>query len=300
MKKRKIVIAGGSGFLGKELKEHFTKQGCEVVVLARSKDEGYTQWDGETIGEWTEVLDGADVLINLCGKSVDCRYNERNKRQIFDSRTKSTGILGEAVRLAKSPPKLWMNASTATIYAHSDGEENDEETGVIGEGFSVEVAKRWEKAFFEAEAPQSIRKVCLRMTIILGKNGPFMQVMKKIVKMRLGGRQGSGEQQFSWLHLDDYLAIVDWFVENESAEGIYNLAAPNPEKNKDVMAYLRKACGVKIGLPAPELLVHLGAFIMRTEPELPLKSRCVVPKRLLDEGYRFKHENLESAFMTLV
>ena len=300
MEKLKIVIAGGSGFLGSELKKYYLDQGYEVIILGRNKKNACVVWDGESLGEWAKAINGSDVLINLSGRSVDCRYNEKNKQEIFNSRSRSTAILGLAVSKAEKPPKLWMNASTATIYAASQGERNDEEAGVIGEGFSVEVAKLWEKTFFEAEVPKCVRKICLRMTIILAESGPFVQVMKKIVKCRLGGKQGSGRQFFSWLHIKDFLEIVDWMIHNEKVEGIYNLASPNPEMNKDMMQCLRRACGVKIGLPAPEPLVHLGAFIMRTEAELPLKSRCVVPGRLLKEGYQFKYKKLDEALASLV
>ena len=298
---RKIVIAGGSGFLGQELKRYFQKCGDSVVVLTRQKKEASDcQWDGQTLGEWQSCLKGVDVLINLSGRTVDCRYNEVNKREIIESRQKSTAILGEAVNLIESPPKIWLNASTATIYAHSNGKRNDEDTGEIGQGFSVGVAEIWEKTFFDATVPETVRKVCMRMAIILAAEGPFMQVMKKLVKLRLGGRQGSGEQQFSWMHIGDFIAAIEWLICHEDQKGIFNLAAPNPEKNKDVMASLREVCGVKMGLPAPELLVRIGAFFMRTEAELPLKSRCVVPKRLLGSGFEFKYTQLSGALESLV
>ena len=295
------MIAGGGGFLGRELERYFLSCGDEVIILSRkSTGKNDRLWDGETLGEWVIELEGADVLINLSGRSVDCRYNLKNKQEIFDSRQMSTAILGQALSELEKPPEVWLNASTATIYAHSNGKQHDEETGDIGEGFSVDVAKLWEETFFAAKSPSSVRKVCMRMAIILAEKGPFMQVMKRLVKLRLGGRQGTGEQEFSWLHIDDFIAAIEWLVEAKEQSGVFNLSAPVPLKNKEVMSNLRRVCGVTCGLPAPTPLVHIGAFVMRTEAELPFKSRCVIPGRLQKENFEFKYKIFADAVESLV
>lgn len=302
-KMRKIVIAGGSGFLGKVLAEHFKELGDEVIIFTRGqggekKGVKYINWDGEKVDNWAEVLEGADALINLSGRTVNCRYNQKNKNEIYQSRLLSTKALGEAMKGLKEPPKVWLNASSATIYAYSNGEQNDE-NGRAGEGFSVDVCQKWEAVFNEYEIP-GVRKVCLRTAMVIGKDGPFLNLMTKIVRFRLGGSQGSGEQYVSWLHEQDFVNAIEFLITHKEKEGIYNLAAPNPVKNKKMMQLLRKACGVRVGLPAYTFMVHLGAILMRTEAELPLKSRNVIPGRLLKEGFKFEFPEMENALQDLI
>jgi len=256
-------------------------------------------WDAKTIDDWATELDGADVLINMTGRSVDCRYHQKNKDLILNSRVDSTTVLGEAIAVCKNPPKVWLNSSTATIYRHSLDKEMDEEHGEIGNGFSVSVAKAWEKAFFEANT-LSTRKVALRTAIVLGKEGGALQPMVKMTKLGLGGKQGSGDQKFSWIHEDDFVQIIDFCIKNSEIDGAINVVSPHPSDNKTLMRLLRKTLNIPFGIPAPKPILEMGAFLIRTETELLLKSRNVIPKRLLEHGYTFSYQNLETALKELI
>lgn len=302
MKPRRIILAGGSGYLGQLLRDHFLKQGCDVVVLTRSPRQmnGNSRecfWDGRTIGEWTRELDRADVLINLAGRSVDCRYTARNRRLMMDSRVDSTRILGEAVARCVNPPKIWLNSSTATIYKHNFGPAWDE-SGEIGatteamDAFSVEIAKAWERALDAAPTPRT-RKVALRMAMVFGrgKNSVF-PVLCRLARCGLGGHMGSGRQYVSWIHEIDLCRAIDWIVDHEEIVGPVNLAAPNPVKNREMMASVRELCGAPFGLPAAEWMLEVGAVFLRTETELIIKSRRVVPGRLLSSGFHFQFPHL--------
>jgi len=309
MKARRIILAGGSGFLGHVLRDHFLKQGCDVVVLTRSprqRDGNFREcfWDGRTPGEWTKELDGADVLINLAGRSVDCRATARNRRLMMDSRVDSTRVLGEAIARCANPPKVWLNSSTATIYKHTLGPAWDE-SGEIGatpeaqDAFSIEIATAWERAFDAAQTPRT-RKVALRMAMVLGqgRNSVF-PVLCRLARCGLGGHMSSGRQYVSWIHEVDLCRAIDWIVEHEDISGPVNLAAPNPVTNREMMATVRERCGVSLGLPAPEWLLEVGAFFIRTETELVIKSRRVVPGRLLASGFEFQFPHLREAMVNL-
>ena len=301
---KKIVIAGGTGFLGQLLSKNFLKQDFEVVVLTRKHVEDqhgirYVKWDGRLFGSWTRELEGADVLINLNGKSVDCRYTEANKQAIYDTRIQATYILGEAVKKCQHPPKLWINASSATIYRHSEDQEMDEHDGQIGEGFSVDVCKKWERTFFDFEMP-NVRQVALRISIVLGASGGALISLKRLTQFGLGGRQGNGKQYFSWVHEQDFVEVVNWVIHNERATGIYNVASPDPVPNADFMKQLRKALKVPFGLPSPKWLLSIGAWLIGTETELILKSRRVVPTRLREEGFSFQYQYISDAFKSLL
>ena len=305
MKPRRIILAGGSGFLGQLLRDHFLKQGCEVVVLTRSPRQmnGNVRecfWDGRTPGEWTRELDGADVLINLAGRSVDCRYTARNRRLMMDSRVDSTRVLGEAVARCENSPKVWLNSSTATIYKHNFGPAWDESgeigaTPEAGDGFSVEIAKAWEQALDAAPTPRT-RKVALRMAMVFGrgKNSVF-PVLCRLARCGLGGHMGRGRQYVSWIHETDLCRAIDWIVDHEEIVGPVNLAAPNPVTNREMMASVRELCGAPFGLPAAEWMLEVGAFFLRTETELIIKSRRVVPGRLLATGFQFRHAQMREA-----
>ena len=304
----KIVIPGGTGQVGTILARAFHAGGHEVVVLSRSEskdtDWRIVRWDAETLRDWTHEFENADVIINLAGRIVNCRYNAENRREIMESRVKSTRAVGEAIRRAKNPPRIWLQASTATIYAHRYDAPNDELTGIIGGNepnapdtwnFSIDVAKTWEKTANEFVLPNT-RKVLMRSAIVLSpdRDGIF-DVMLGLVKKGLGGTAGDGRQYISWIHDEDFIRAVDWLIEREELSGAVNLAAPNPLPNKDFMRILREAWGTKIGLPASRLMLEIGAFFMRTETELILKSRRVVPTRLLESGFEFKFPNWEES-----
>lgn len=294
-----IVIAGGTGYLGKCLTSYFQEKGYKLIILSRQKsfDGGHVKflkWDAKNLGPWTEALENADALINLAGKSVDCRYIQKNKKLIYDSRLNATEVLGKAITALKQPPKVWINASSATIYQQSTDKEMDEQTGEIGSGFSVDVCKKWEESFNKFALPRT-RKVILRTAIVLGNTGGALQPLKRLVKMGLGGKQGNGQQYFSWLHENDFNRIVEYCILNDQIKGVYNAAAPHPVMNITLMSLLRKAYKMPIGIPTPKLLLEIGALIIRTETELVLKSRFVVPTKFLDTGFLFKFENLEEA-----
>jgi uncharacterized protein (TIGR01777 family) len=298
----KIVIAGGSGFLGQELGEYFKAKGHEIVILTRSiNTKGfafhYVQWDGKSIGDWCTELDGADVLINLSGRTVNCRYNQKNKQQIYDSRLNSTRVLGLAIKQCENPPKVWLNSSSATIYRSEFERPNEEENGIIGEGFSVDVCKQWEEVFFKSELTQT-RKVALRSSLVLGESGSVLPAYQDLAKKGLGGTQGSGEQYVSWIRIEDYVRAIQFLIENELS-GVVNVCAPNPVKNKEFMAAIRSSVGRNFGLRTYPWMVKLGAWFMGTEAELVMKSRRVVPKRLLDMGFKFRFPMIKTVLKAI-
>lgn len=292
---KKIIIAGGTGFVGKYFAWRFEELGFKVLTISRQSS--HINWND--IGIIKEALEDAEILINLAGKSVDCRYNEKNKKEIFDSRINTTRTLGEAVLLCKNPPKLWINSSTATIYRHAEDRPMTESTGEIGTGFSVNVATNWEKAFFDFKLPHT-RQVALRMAIVLGKDGGVMRPLKNLVRFGLGGKQGNGNQMFSWIHIEDLFNVILYLQKNNSLSGVFNTSAPNPVTNGMLMHLLREKMGIHIGLPTPVWLLKMGAVFIKTETELVLKSRWVVPERLLQSGFTFSYPTLNDALNNIL
>lgn len=296
----KIVIPGGTGQVGTVLARAFHEQGDEVVVLSRSPQIApwrVVKWDAETLGGWAAELEGADVVINLTGRSVNCRYNAGNRKLITQSRVKSTQVVGEAIARASRPPRVWLQASTATIYGHRFDAANDEATGIVGGSeqnapdtwnFSIDVVTSWERVLNEAMTPHT-RKVLLRSAIIMSPDrGGAFDLLLTLVRFGLGGRAGNGRQYVSWIHDQDFIRSILWLIDHDEIEGPANLAAPNPLPNSDFMQALRAACGIRFGLPATEWMLEIGAFLLRTETELILKSRRVVPGRLLESGFTFQ------------
>ena len=270
-----------------------------MVILSRSKGTApwrFVDWNAKTLGGWAREIDGADVVINLAGRSVNCRYDAENRREIMESRVDSTRAVGEAVAAAAHPPRVWLQASTATIYAHRYDAANDEATGILGGAepdvpetwrFSIDVATSWERALDEAPASPT-RKVKLRAAVIMSPDrGGIFDTLLGLVRRGLGGTSGDGRQYVSWVHHEDFTRAVRWLIDHDSIAGPVNIAAPNPLPNKDFMRALRKAWGMPIGLPAAKWMLEVGALAMRTETELVLKSRRVVPGRLLREGFSF-------------
>lgn len=292
---KKIVIAGGTGFIGTYLKTKFEALGYTVIIISRQ--EKFANWNNVT--GMIEALNNAEMLINLAGKSVNCRYNEKNKREILVSRTETTKALGEAIQQCTIPPKLWINAGTATIYRHAEDRPMTEANGETGTGFSVEVAKAWEKSFFNFHLKDT-RQVLLRIAITLGRNEGVMKPLQNIVRFGLGGRQGSGNQMFSWIHIEDLFSIILFIKDRKDLNGIFNCSSPNPVCNKIFMEKLRHQMHVKVGLPSPVWLLKMGAVFIKTETELVLKSRWVLPDRLLKEGYTFLYPSLEDALINLI
>ncbi len=303
-KLKNVVIAGGTGFLGSCIVKHLIYTDIQVTVLTRKPlpdhdNISYEKWDGKNLGSWSLALENADAVINFNGKSVDCRYTKKNKELIYSTRLDATTAIGNAIQSCIHPPKVWINAASSTIYRHSLDKEMDEESGEIGTGFSVDVCQKWEQTFDSLITPDT-RKVLLRTAIVLGKYGGALQPLKAITRMGFGGRQGPGNQYISWIHERDFIQIVGFMMTHPEASGVYNVTSPNPVTNMQFMATLRKALKVSIGLPMVKSLLEFGSAIVRTEPELVLKSRRVVPKRLLEAEYKFKYTDLDKAIEDLV
>jgi uncharacterized protein (TIGR01777 family) len=303
----KVVIAGGSGQVGTLLSRAFHAEGDEVVVLSRrprARPWRVVPWDGETLGPWQQEVEAADAVVNLAGRSVNCRYTAANRRAIRDSRVLSTRVVGAAIAGASRPPQVWLQASTATIYAHRFDAANDEHTGIIGGAepgapatwrFSTDVAKAWEQAFTEVTTPAT-RKVALRSAMTLSPDpGGVFATLLGLARCGLGGPAGDGRQYMSWIHDADFIAAVQWLIARRDIDGIVNVASPHPVPNRAFMAELRRASGAAVGVPVTRWMLELGAVALRTETELILKSRRVVPARLLAHGFRFRYPEWPAA-----
>jgi len=296
----KIIIAAGTGFLGKNLRNYFTEKGHHVYILTRNpKHKNEIYWDAKTLGEWKKILENADVIINLAGKSVDCRYTDKNKKEIYSSRIESTKVLQQAVNECINKPKVWLNASSATIYIHSEKHLNKEENGVIGDDFSMNICKSWESEFFKAKT-ENVRKVALRTSIVLGNNGGAFPKLKMLTKLGLGGKQVRGDQNVSWVHIDDFCKAVEFILEDENLSGPINITAPKPLSNKDFMMKLRKEMKMPFGLNAPVWQLEIASIFLKTETELLLKSRNVYPEKLIKKGFGFLFPTVESVFQNLM
>ncbi|MGE8427311.1 MAG: TIGR01777 family oxidoreductase [Sphingobacterium sp.] len=291
----KIVIAGGTGFVGQYLSERFQTLGHQVIIIGRRQ--GNIRWTDRS--GISDALENAEILINLAGKSVNCRYNEKNKAEIFSSRTETTTVLGELIAGCTNPPKLWLNSSTATIYRHAEDRPMTESSGEIGTGFSVDVAKLWEKTFFDFKLEKT-RQVALRMAIVLGADGGVILPFKNLVRAGLGGIQGNGQQYFSWIHIEDLFQIILFLKDHADMAGVVNCSAPHPVTNKTFMATFRQVMNRKIGLPSPKWLLEIGAALIGTETELLLKSRWVLPEKLENSGFTFRFPSISSALQDIL
>lgn len=312
MKNKRIVIAGGSGFIGMQLAERWAADNTVIILtrnIAGAADNTYgkkgavagvqmVQWDGKTPGPWMSSLEGCDLLLNLAGRSVNCRYNARNKNEIMNSRIDATNALGEALKRLKQPPELWINGASTTIYRHAEDRPQDELTGEMENDFSVQVCKAWEKTFNELTL-NTTRKVVLRMAIVLG-NGGVLTPYSWLARLGVGGKHGNGRQMFSWIHIDDLGAIIEWLYEHKDQHGTFNAAAPGPVPNHEFMRTLRRFYKMPIGIPAPAWLLEIAAFFHRTETELLLKSRWVLPARLSGSGFEFRYKDIKTALNDLL
>lgn len=308
----KIVIPGGSGDVGAILRRWFLGRGDEVVILSRSgfDAEGcrVVAWDGRTLGDWVAEIDGADVVINLAGRTVNCRYNTKNLKEMMDSRVESTAIIGEAIGLCVGSPRVWLQSSTATIYAHRFDAANDELDGILGGGepgspakweASIAIAKAWEETLWAAET-RGVRKVALRSAMTMSPDeGSVFAVFSALTRRGLGGQLGNGRQYVSWIHEDDFVRAIQFLIDEE-IEGAVNVCSPGPLPQKEIARMMREAWGVSFGLPAMEWMVELGCLAMRTESELVLKSRRVVPRRLEEAGFLFRYSDWRDASQDLV
>ncbi len=303
---RRVVLAGGNGFIGRSLGKGLLAGNFEVVVLTRSPGAGETairqvRWDGRTLGDWVAELEGAHAIVNLAGRSVNCRYNARNRREILESRVQSTQVLGEAIARRRQPPKVWLNASTATIYKHTFDRQMDEATGEIGatpeakDEFSIEVARAWEETLDKAPTVVT-RKVALRTAMVFAADkGGVYRTLRGLTQWGLGGPIAGGHQFISWIHEADFCNSVQWLIDRDDSSGPVNLASPNPIPQREMMRIIRRECGVPFGLPATRRMLEFAAFVHRTEAELILKSRRVVPGRLLAAGFQFRLPRMEDA-----
>ncbi|SFD14710.1 hypothetical protein SAMN05518672_101726 [Chitinophaga sp. CF118] len=303
MENRKIILAGGTGFIGNGLIKYFGKNN-DIIILTRHPLASfgrvkYVQWDGKTLQGWEKYLENADLLINLAGKSVNCRYNEKNKQEIFDSRTASTKILGAAINMLEHPPTCWINAGSATIYRHAEDRPMDEYTGEMQNDFSVQVCKQWEAAFNGTNTPHT-RKAILRIAITLGADGGVMMPYLNMVKFGLGGHQGNGRQRYSWVHITDVCRMMEWLYEHPEQEGTFNCSSPNPVTNRQFMETVRQTAGQSFGLPTASWMLSIGGWLIGTEKELLLKSRWVVPTRALTAGFTFKYPQLQQAVEEII
>ena len=303
---RRVVLAGGNGFIGSFLRPRLARHGWDVTLLTRQpgEDEGEirrVQWDGQTMGDWTSELDGARALINLSGRSVNCRYNKKNRRDILESRVDSTRVLGEAIARARDPPPVWLNASTATIYKQTFDRPMDEITGVIEEtkeakdAFSIEVARAWERELNDAPTAAT-RKIAMRTAMVFAaNNGGVYRTLRSLARWGLGGPIAGGHQWISWIHEDDFCRAVEWLIDHDELSGPVNLASPNPIPQRDMARIILRARGMPFGMHATRSMLEIAAFIHRTEAELILKSRYVVPRRLLASGFHFHFPRIEEA-----
>lgn len=300
-----IVIFGANGFIGRYLTRHFSRTGREVVAVARSRegwsgDGMFLEWDGKTLGPWALALEGAEAVINLAGRSVNCRYHPENRRQILESRVESTRAIGEAIRACTSPPKSWLNSSTATYYRHAEDKPQNEWLGERGEGFSCDVAQAWEDAFFGADVPAATRKLALRTGMVLANEpGTVYDVLRNLAARGLGGTMGGGRQRISWIHMEDLLRAVDFLLRDPFFEGVVNVTAPEFPENRDWMRIFRETVGMPLGLPASRWMLEVGARLMGTETELVLKSRWAEPLRLRDAGFRWRWSHAAEAVADL-
>ncbi len=290
----KIVIAGGTGFIGKYIAERFLENGDNVSVISRDKNT--PGWDKENI---ISIIEGSDVLINFAGRNINCRHNKKNKKEILKSRIETTQILSDAISKCEAPPNLWLNASAAGIYSHYVQEPQDENSDLFADDFLSEVVRKWEETFF-AQSDLRTRKVALRFSVVLGKTGGAFQPLKILTSLGLGGKQGSGKQIFSWIHIEDVFQVILHIIKNENLNGFINCTSPNPVTNNELMSALRKSLNTKIGIFAPKFIIYIGTWIIGTDPKLILESSNIIPGKLIDNGFEFKFNTIDSALKNLI
>lgn len=304
MNYHKIVLAGGSGYLGTVLAKYYSSRAQQVVIVARKpapprQNISTMVWDAQSHGDWRQSLEGADLLINLCGKNVNCRYTEKNKEEILNSRIIPTQLLNDVIKKLKQPPALWINITSATIYRHAEDKPQDEATGETGYGFSIDVCRKWEQTFF-SEALPATRKIALRMGIVLGRGDGAFPRLLNLVRTGLGGKQGDGKQFMSWIHEQDVARCTEWLMQQPSVSGVVNATAPEPIQNAGFMQLVRKAYGISLAIPSPQWLLEIGAWLLGTETELLLKSRWVIPARLQQQGFVFQYATAAHAIHDLL
>ena len=303
MNGKRIIIAGGTGFIGRAIARELARRGADVVILTRHPDPSpsigrHVRWDGTTLGEWTREIDGADAVVNLAGKNVNCRYTPKALAEVDESRVNAVVAMNTAIAQSRNPPRVLIQAATTAIYGDT-GDRWLDETTPPGYGVPPLTALKWEHAFATHPTPHT-RRVTLRISFVLGRDGGALSMLSMLTKCFLGGAVGSGRQYISWIHIDDLVSLVVRAIEDESISGIYNVATPNPVTNAQFMRALRHAHGRPWSPPTPAPLVRLGCFVMRTEPVLALTGRRVLPKRLAEMGFAFRFPELADALTDIV
>ena len=297
---KRILIPGGTGFLGQALKKYFEANNCEVRVLTRTpskKDASEIYWDAKLIGDWISEIEWADAVINLTGKSVNCRYNQKNKDLILSSRIESTAVLCKAMAQAENPPKIWINSSSASTYVHSEEKQMTEDEGIIGDDFSMNVCKQWEAEFFKCNLNYT-RRVAIRTSIVLAKNGGAFPIMKRLAKFLMGGKQGNGKQFISWIHISDFCKALEFILDHPELVGPVNVTNPTPVRNAEFMKSLRQRYKIPFGISQSRAILEFGAKLIGTETEMVMKSRNVIPERLLEAGFEFEYDDIDKCFKT--
>ena len=303
---KKLIIAGGSGFIGKALTKFFTEKNCEVVILSRVENQStysnirFVKWNGKTVEPlWQQEIEGAEAVINLCGKSINCRFTEANKKELQSSRIDSTNAIGTAISLCKNPPKVWFNSSSIAIYKYSETILHDEFSKQFNHDFLATLTEQWEKSV-EQFSLSNTRKILMRTSLVMAKNDGVFLRLKRLTQFGLGGKQGPGTQMISWINITDFCRIVEHLLENKNANGIYNFCAPQPIANKNLMKIIQQKMRIPIALPAFEWMIKLGAILIGTEPDLILESSNVISKHLSDEGFKFGYEKIEEAISNCI
>lgn len=301
--KQKVVITAANGFLGKALAMHLSAFYPVIALVRKPVHFGNgirtLLWDGYSLGEWAKELDGALAVVNLAGRSVDCRYHADNRRAILQSRLASTQVIDQAIQACKIKPEVWLNSASATIYRHAEDRPMTELNGEVGHGFSVDVCRQWEQTFLNASCHE-VRKIALRTAIVLGADGGVMRPFERLVRFGFGGPMGSGNQKFSWIHIQDFCRAVHFLIKQKSCEGAFNLSSPLPISNAIFMQNMVRILRPHFVLPNPEWLLEFGARLIRTETELILKSRWVLPEKLLKHGFQFEYEEISSALESIL
>lgn len=290
----RIIIAGGSGLIGSYLKKAFEEAGNTVEIISRQS--GFIAWEHNQL---VTHLENSDVLINLSGHSINCRHNDANQALILNSRVDSIKMLGKALKQCKLPPTLWINASASAIYSHTEKTQHSENSKDFANDFLAKVVETWEKTFFDAHIP-GVRQVALRTSVVLDQQDGAFKPLLLLSRFGLGGQVGNGKQVFSWVHIEDYLRIVQFIINNQEIDGIVNCNSPFPVSNAVLMTAFRKSVNVKIGIPAPKFLVKIAAIFIGTEPSLLLDSTNIYPEKLIKAGFEFKFDCIDQAILNLV
>ncbi|NGM72710.1 TIGR01777 family oxidoreductase [Sphingobacterium sp. SGL-16] len=300
MAQKRIVLAGGTGNIGKLLTLILIHLDYQVIIFSRRELKSshpnirYIKWDGESLGNWVQEMEGIDTLINLSGKSIQCRFTDDNKKILLESRIEPTRILGEAISTLSSPPRLWINFSGISLFEGVEGLNNEESTS-FGNTFLAHLTQEWEKTFVEANTPAT-KKVILRLSPVLSTKFGMFKELLPLAKLGLGGKVGDGNQQIAWIHELDLVRLVMWIINLESPSALYHACAPEPESNKEFMKNLRKAAGMPIGMPLPALFAKLGAYFKGVESDMLLLTNAVSTTRTLQEGFIFNYPNTQKAF----